>query len=99
MAVHFLLDGARHLRRARVAHKASRSRARRALQRHRRAANTPRGSAEKKWHASKKSLTKKSSSFTFRIRKEVPSAMAAKKAKKSTTKKSSSKKTTKKGKK
>ena len=45
-------------------------------------------------------MTKKSSSFTFRSRKEVPSAMAAKKgSKKSTTKKSSSKKTTKKGKK
>ena len=43
-------------------------------------------------------LTEKIFSFTFHIRKEVTSAMAAKKAKKSTTKKSS-KKTTKKGKK
>jgi hypothetical protein len=59
----------------------------------------PRDSAEKNLHASKKSLTKKTSSFTFRIRKEVPSAMAAKKGSKKTTKKSSSKKTTKKGKK
>jgi len=53
-------------------------------------------SAEKNLNASKKTLTAKFSSFTFCIRKEVTSAMAAKKAKKSTTKKSSAKKTTKK---
>jgi hypothetical protein len=98
MTSHFLLDARGHLRRARVAHKVARGDVRGARE-HRAAREfPPRHSAEKKWHASKKTLTKKSSSFTFRSRKEVPSAMAAKKAKK-TTKKSSSKKTTKKGKK
>jgi hypothetical protein len=69
-------------------------------QREVRAQNAPRRRPEKKSDASKKTLTKNSSTFTFRDRKEVTSAMAAKKgSKKSTTKKSSSKKTTKKGKK